>query len=146
MEFMRQQSNKKENPMTTTALRHIPGSHDPSTSLASAVTIFNSIAISTQIPRKADRSVELGDIRAQSRQVLENLQTALSRAGTGLSNVLHLTIYLTDMSERSVFNEVYEEFFRRPYPSRCAVEVSSLARKGMNVEVTAMAAIPSTGI
>jgi 2-iminobutanoate/2-iminopropanoate deaminase len=128
--------------MTTTAVNHLPASHDPSTSLASAVTVFNSIAVSTQIPRKPDGSVELGDIREQSRQVLENLQTALARAGTDLSNVLQLTIYLTDMSERTGFNEVYEQFFPRPYPSRCAVEVSSLARTGMKVEVTAMAAIP----
>ncbi|MCP8999854.1 RidA family protein [Pseudarthrobacter sp. RMG13] len=131
--------------MTTTAVNHLPASHDPATSLASAVTIFNSIAVSTQIPRKPDGSVELGDIREQSRQVLENLQTALARAGTSLSNVLQLTIYLTDMSERTGFNEVYEEFFPRPYPSRCAVEVSSLARTGMKVEVTAMAAIPPAG-
>lgn len=110
--------------------------------ISSAATIFGSIAVSTQIPMRPDGSVELGDIRQQSRQVLGNLSSVLQSAGTGLGNLMHLTIYLTDINDRAGFNEVYEELIPQPYPARCALQVSSLARENMKVEITAIAAIP----
>ena len=88
---------------------------------------------------KADGSIETGDIRTQSTCTLESLKASLEKAGSSLADVIHLTIYLTDMAERPVFNEVYCAYFKKPYPVRCAVGVSALADPGMRVEVTAMA-------
>ena len=89
---------------------------------------------------QADGSLELGDITTQCECTLQALKVALERAGSSMDRVLHLTIYLTDMADRAAFNEVYQRFFKKPWPVRAAVGVASLAFEGMRVEVTAMAA------
>lgn len=109
-------------------------------SISSDVIGFNGILVSTQIPVRADGSLELGDINAQSECTLQALKVALERAGSSIDRVMHLTIYLTDMADRAAFNEVYKRFFAKPWPVRAAVGVASLAVEGMRVEVTAMAA------
>lgn len=109
-------------------------------SISSDVIGFNGILVSTQIPVRADGSLELGDVTAQSECTLQVLKVALERAGSSMDRVMHLTIYLTDMADRAAFNEVYKRFFAKPWPVRAAVGVASLAVEGMRVEVTAMAA------
>ena len=109
-------------------------------SISSDVAEFNGLLVTTQIPTRADGSLELGDIVTQCECTLQALKDALERAGSGLDRVLHLTIYLTDMADRPAFNEVYKRFFAKPWPVRAAVGVAALAVAGMRVEVTAMAA------
>lgn len=109
-------------------------------SISSDVAEHNGILVSTQIPVQADGSLELGDITAQCECTLQALKVALERAGSSMDRVLHLTIYLTDMADRAAFNEVYQRFFKKPWPVRAAVGVAALAFEGMRVEVTAMAA------
>jgi enamine deaminase RidA (YjgF/YER057c/UK114 family) len=114
---------------------------DPdSSSISSDVAGFNGILMSTQIPTRADGSLELGGIVEQSECTLQALKVALERAGSSMGRVLHLTIYLTDMADRAAFNEVYQRHFAKPWPVRAAVGVAALAVEGMRVEVTAMAA------
>ncbi|HWH58875.1 MAG TPA: RidA family protein [Terriglobales bacterium] len=120
------------------ALTFIPDS-DPE-SISSDIAGFGDLLVSTQIPIYEDGSLELGDIRAQTDCTLRNLKRSLEGAGSSMSDVLHLTIYLTDMSERSIFNEVYRAHFKKPYPVRCAVGVAALAMEGIRVEVMALAA------
>lgn len=109
-------------------------------SISSDVAEYNGILVSTQIPVQADGSLELGDITTQCECTLQALKVALERAGSSMDRVLHLTIYLTDMGDRAAFNEVYQRFFKKPWPVRAAVGVAALAFEGMRVEVTAMAA------
>ena len=109
-------------------------------SISSDVASFGGLLVSTQIPTRADGSLELGGITEQSECTLQALKLALEKAGSSLSHVMHLTIYLTDMSDRAAFNEVYKRFFSKPWPVRAAVGVAALAVEGMRVEVTAMAA------
>ena len=109
-------------------------------SISSDVAGFAGILVSTQIPTRADGSLELGGITEQSECTLQALKVALEKAGSSMDRVLHLTIYLTDMADRAAFNEVYKRFFAKPWPVRAAVGVAALAVEGMCVEVTAMAA------
>jgi enamine deaminase RidA (YjgF/YER057c/UK114 family) len=109
-------------------------------SISSDVAGFGGLLVSTQIPTRADGSLELGGIVEQSECTLQALKVALERAGSSMDRVLHLTIYLTDMADRAAFNEVYKRFFAKPWPVRAAVGVAALAVEGMRVEVTAMAA------
>ncbi|MBA1188030.1 RidA family protein [Pseudomonas entomophila] len=109
-------------------------------SISSDVAGFGDLLVTTQIPTRADGSLELGSITAQSECTLQALKDALEQAGSSLGRVLHLTIYLTDMADRAAFNEVYQRFFKKPWPVRAAVGVAELAVPGMRVEVTAMAA------
>ncbi|MBC3409725.1 RidA family protein [Pseudomonas sp. SWRI107] len=109
-------------------------------SISSDVAEYNGVLVTTQIPIRADGELELGDITTQCEATLQALKDALERAGSSMGRVLHLTIYLTDMADRAVFNEVYQRFFSKPWPVRAAVGVAALAFPGMRVEVTAMAA------
>ncbi|AWY39722.1 RidA family protein [Pseudomonas putida] len=109
-------------------------------SISSDVAAFNGILMSTQIPTRADGTLELGDITVQSECTLQALKVALERAGSSMDRVMHLTIYLTDMADRAAFNEVYKRYFAKPWPVRAAVGVAALAVEGMKVEVVAMAA------
>ena len=131
-------SLKQEMPMANQDIIFTP---DPDTdSISSDVATFGGIMVSTQIPTRADGSLELGGITEQSECTLQALKVALERAGSSMDRVLHLTIYLTDMGDRGAFNEVYKRYFAKPWPVRAAVGVASLAGEGMRVEVTAMAA------
>ena len=109
-------------------------------SISSDVAGFAGLLVSTQIPTRADGSLELGGIIEQSECTLQALKQTLEKAGSSMERVLHLTIYLTDMADRAAFNEVYKRFFAKPWPVRAAVGVAELAVAGMRVEVTAMAA------
>jgi len=126
--------------MPETNVTRIPAPGEEGAGLSSDVSIVGDMLVTTQIPDLPDGSIELGDIRAQSIQILSNLKTSLERNGSSLEEVAHLTIYLTDIEERHVFNEVYREYFGFPYPVRCAVGTPALAIEGMKVEVTALAA------
>lgn len=108
--------------------------------ISSDVAGVGNLLVTTHIPLRADGSLETGDITTQSIATLESLKTSLEKAGSSLADVIHLTIYLTDMADRPAFNVVYCDYFKKPYPVRCAVGVSALADPGMKVEVTAMAA------
>ncbi|WP_337184485.1 RidA family protein [Shinella sp.] len=108
--------------------------------ISSDVAGLGNLLMTTHIPLRTDGSLETGDIRTQSVATLESLKASLEKAGSSLADVIHLTIYLTDMADRPAFNEVYCSYFRKPYPVRCAVGVSALADPGMKVEVTVMAA------
>ena len=101
---------------------------------------LGNLLFTTHIPLRADGSIETGDIRTQSIATLESLKSSLEKAGSSLADVMHLTIYLTDITERPAFNEVYCAYFKKPYPVRCAVGVAALADPDMKVEVTAIAA------
>ncbi len=77
----------------------------------------------------------------QAKQALENLRAILREAGLGMENVVQVTIFLTDIQQFSVVNEVYAQYFESPYPARCCVEVSALPRGGQ-VEIAAIARRP----
>lgn len=79
-----------------------------------------------------------GDIKAQTKQVLENIKAVLESAGTGLENVVKVTVYMKDLSEFSQMNEVYSEYFKESKPARTTVEVSNLP-KGVKIEIDAIA-------
>ena len=79
-----------------------------------------------------------GGIREQARQVLTNLKHVLEAAGSGLSDVIKTTVFLTDMQDFPALNEVYAEFFPQNPPARSTVQVAGLP-KGALVEIEATA-------
>jgi len=80
------------------------------------------------------------DVRAQTRQVLENLSAILRAAGTVLDQVVKTTVFLKDMGEFQAMNEVYAEFFPASPPARSTVEVARLPRD-VRVEIEAIAVV-----
>lgn len=66
------------------------------------------------------------DVDFQAQQVLQNMESILSAAGYTMDDVIKVHVYLKDMSDFKVVNEIYAKFFKAPYPARVAVEVSRL--------------------
>ncbi|MEJ6514917.1 MAG: Rid family detoxifying hydrolase [Pseudomonadales bacterium] len=106
-----------------------------------AVTHQGVLYISGQIPLDpVSMEIQSGDIRAQIVRVFDNLVAICEAAQTDLSNALKLNIYLTDLKNFPILNEVMSEYVPEPFPARAAVEVSALP-KGVNVEIDAMVSL-----
>ena len=81
-----------------------------------------------------------GGIEAQTRQTLNNLSEVLKAGGSSLGQVVKTTVFLQDMSEFTLMNAIYAEFFPHESPARSTVEVSALP-KGAIVEIEAIALV-----
>ncbi|HEX8142343.1 MAG TPA: RidA family protein [Pyrinomonadaceae bacterium] len=79
-----------------------------------------------------------GGIAEQTEQVLRNLSAVLEAAGTSLSRVVKTTVFLADMGDFAVMNEVYGRYFDREAPARATVEAARLPREA-RVEIEAIA-------
>ena len=77
-----------------------------------------------------------GGIENETRQTLDNIKAILEAAGSSLNDVVKVTVYLNDMNDFKVVNEIYDQYFSEPYPARAAIEVSGLA-KDAKVEIQA---------
>ncbi|MEK7446396.1 MAG: RidA family protein [candidate division NC10 bacterium] len=100
--------------------------------------------VSGQVAQDATGAlVGKGDIRAQTRQVLENIRTVLAGAGGTMDDVARVTVYVTDMSGLGQIHEVRAQYFRRPYPASTLVEVRSLVKPEYLIEIDAVAVIPA---
>lgn len=80
-----------------------------------------------------------GGVKEQTRQSLTNAQSVLKAAGLDLSHVIKTTVFLSDMADFAAMNEVYAEFFNKPYPARSAIAVKTLPKNAL-VEVECIAA------
>ncbi len=79
-----------------------------------------------------------GDIRDQTRRVLENLQAVLQAAGSSLDQVVKTTVFLAHLSDFAAMNEVYAGYFTSAPPARSTVPVVELPR-GALIEIEAIA-------
>jgi reactive intermediate/imine deaminase len=103
-----------------------------------AVRAGDTVYLSGQIPLDpATMDMVPGDIRAQIARVFDNLKAVAEAAGGGLSEIVKLNVYLTDLSHFPVVNEVMAGYFSEPYPARAAVGVAALPR-GAAVEIDAV--------
>lgn len=106
-----------------------------------AVQTGNLVFLSGQIPLDpATMQIVAGDFAARTRQVFANLQAVAQAAGGELSQIVKLTIYLTDLGNFDTVNSVMAEFFHEPYPARAALGVAALP-KGADVEAEAVLAL-----
>jgi reactive intermediate/imine deaminase len=82
-----------------------------------------------------------GDFAAQADQVFANLKSVLEAAGSDLSKVAKVTIYLTDASNFPTILECRGKYFSAPYPADTTVEVTGLALPGLLLEIEAIAVV-----
>jgi len=103
-----------------------------------AVKVGSTVYLSGQIPLIPE-TMELveGGIEASIRRVFDNLQAVSRAAGGSLQDVAKLNVFLTDLSNFPIVNEVMAEYFEQPYPARAAIGVAALP-KGAEVEMDAI--------
>jgi reactive intermediate/imine deaminase len=82
--------------------------------------------------------VGIGDVRAQTRQVLSNIESILREAGASMSDVLKCNVYLADIRDFQAMNEEFAKAFPTDPPARTTVQ-AALAEKEMLVEIEAIA-------
>ena len=94
-----------------------------------AVKVDNTVYLSGQIPLVPE-TMEMveGDMEAQIRRVFDNLQAVAQAAGGSLEDMIKLNVYLTDLANFPLVNQVMAEYFSQPYPARAAVGVAALPK------------------
>jgi len=105
-----------------------------------AIKTGNMLFVSGQIPVNPLSDRITGDIREQTRQVLENLRMILLSAGAAPTDVIKTTVFLKNLDDFKAMNEIYQEYFREEAPARSTIEVSRIPR-GALVEIEAIAIV-----
>jgi len=81
-----------------------------------------------------------GDARVQTKRVMENIKAVLAAAGSSIEKVVKTTIFLRDMNDFGMVNEIYGEYFQESPPARSTVQVAKLPREAaVEIEVVALA-------
>jgi reactive intermediate/imine deaminase len=107
-----------------------------------AVKVGNTVYISGQIPLDPETmNLVDGDFRSQVVRVFDNLKAVSEAAEGSLRNVVKLNVFITDMSNFAIVNDVMEEYFQKSYPARAVIGVASLP-KNAKVEIDAVLELP----
>ena len=107
-----------------------------------AVKVGQTVYLSGQIPLvPATMTVIDGDIAAQITQVFDNLKAVAEAAGGELSDIVKLNIFLTDLANFPLVNEIMGQYFQEPYPARAAIGVAALP-KNVGVEMDCIMQLP----
>ena len=106
-----------------------------------AIRTGSLLFVSGQIPLDPATGAMIdGDVAAQTHRVFKNLEAILKEAGASFDNVVRTTVYLADMNDFSVVNEVYGTYFSSPAPARATVQAARLP-KDARVEIDLIAAL-----
>lgn len=105
-----------------------------------AIVAGGLVFCSGQIPLTPSGELVVGDVEAQTHQVMKNLGAVLEAAGSSYAKVVQTTCYLADMNDFPIFNKVYAEYVREPFPARATVQVARLPRD-VKVEVACIALV-----
>ena len=102
--------------------------------------VNNLVFVAGQVSQDAAGHVlHRGDVRAQTREVIERIREVLIEAGMTLNDVVSTTVYVPNLADYSGMNEVYREIFESEFPARATVR-ADLVVEGLLVEIAAIAA------
>lgn len=107
-----------------------------------AVTSNGLLFLSGQIPLTTNGELCEGDFEARTRQVFSNIKGLLQSADLTFKSIIKVNVYLIDINNFAVVNQVMEDLFDAPYPARALVQVSALP-KNSEIEVEAVASMTS---
>ena len=120
----------------------LPALAAPISHYCDAVRFDDTLYISGIPPLDSKGRVVSEDPAAQARQVFENMKVVLDAAGATFADVLKVTVYLTDVDDRTKINPVRQEYFGAARPASTLIGVKQLAIPGMKVEIEAVVGIP----
>lgn len=114
-----------------------------------AVKVGNSVFISGQIPKDPINGGWADNIRGQTTQCLENIKSILEKVGGNASDIVKLTIYLTNIADYGGMNEAFIDFFKsngveKDFPARSAVQVGPLMYREWFIEIEAVAILANS--
>lgn len=116
---------------------HLPNVDAPVEWAVTAGGVF----YTSQIPIRQDGSVETGVIEDQAILTFENLKLSVEAAGGSLRDMTQVQIFITNPDDFPMVNEVYQRYFKPPYPNRATVVAAGLLLPGMAIEIVATAHI-----
>jgi len=117
-----------------------PGVAAPRGPYSPAVRAGGFIYVSGQVPvDPLTNHAVTGDVKAETRQVLSNIQRILEGCGASMADVVKCGVFLTDVKDFAAMNEVYAEFFGNAKPARTTIAVAALPLPGAKVEIDAVA-------
>jgi 2-iminobutanoate/2-iminopropanoate deaminase len=120
----------------------VAGLSDPISHYNDAVRFGNTVYISGVAPTDASGALVGGsDPVAQTEQIFRNMRRILDALHADFSDVLKVTVYLTDIADRTRINPVRQKYFGESRPASTLVEVSALAIPGMKVEIEAVVGV-----
>jgi 2-iminobutanoate/2-iminopropanoate deaminase len=104
-----------------------------------AVRVGSTIYCAGQIPLDPKSSqIVSKDISEQTRRVLDNINAILKAEGLSFENIVKTTIFLTDLADFQIMNEIYASYFKQAPPARSTVQVAALP-KAARIEIEAIA-------
>jgi 2-iminobutanoate/2-iminopropanoate deaminase len=107
-----------------------------------AVRAGQFLFLSGQIPLDPSTGVVVpGDVATQAHRVMLNIQAVLHAAGATFEHVVRTTIFLADLADFAIVNEVYGGYFGTPPPARSTVQVAGIP-KGSRLEIDVIAVLP----
>ena len=102
------------------------------------------VFISGMTSRRPDGTIAgVGDIKAQTKQVCENIKSAVEAAGGTLDHVCRVDVYVRNMEHFEAIHEVRRQYFRPPLPASTMVEVTKMVSPDYLIEINAIAVIPN---
>jgi len=97
-----------------------------------AIKVNSTTYLSGQIPLDPETMTLVeGDFAAQAHQVFKNLRAVCEAANGSLADIVKLNIYLTDLANFPIVNEVMAEYFVQPYPARAAIGINQLPKDSL---------------
>jgi len=114
---------------------------EPIIGYSRAVKVGNQIFVSGTTGTNAEGKVAQGDLEAQTKQAILNIQTGLEKAGATLAHVVRTRMYMTNIREWEKAARAHGEFFKDIRPATAMVEVSKLIDPEMLIEIEADAVI-----
>lgn len=124
--------------MATRQEFQVEGLSEPISHYTDAVRFGNLLFVSGVAPLDDSGKVVSGDVVAQAKQVFLNLNRVLRAADADFSDVLKVTVFLTDVADRAKVNPVRQQFFGAVKPASTLIGVNELAVDGMKIEVEAV--------
>ncbi len=102
------------------------------------------VFISGMTSRRPDGTIAgVGDIKAQTKQVCENIKSAVEAAGGTLDHVCRVDVYVRNMEHFDAIHEVRRQYFKPPLPASTMVEVTKMVSPDYLIEINAIAVIPN---
>ena len=120
----------------------VDGLAEPISHYTDAVRFRDLLFISGVAPLDEAGRVPTADVIGQAELVFQNLKKILDAAGAGFSDILKVTVFLTDIADRTKINPVRQRHFGHARPASTLIGVNELAVPGMKLEIEAVVGLP----